>query len=437
MISAIVFLTVIALASYVSLSKYKQILKAIQLGQREATNGLKSERWKNMLLFALGQRKMFTRPISGFFHLFIYLAFIFTQIETLEIIIDGLTGHHRFFANKIGLFYPLLINSIEVLSVLALIATIVFLWRRNVIKLKRFQMPEIKGWPFKDANIILLGEIILIISIFMMNGAYQYLQTQNPNVYPDGGRYFLSAQWTLPLFEGALNNYAVICERLFWWLHFLVILGFVVYLPYSKHLHIFLAFPNSYFADPLNRGAMQNIPEIQNEVRNMLGMETQPNIESKGFFGASDVHQLSWKNILQAFSCTECGRCTSVCPANLTGKKLSPRKIVMDIRDRSEELIRNEGYVRVADDQIEITDGRSLFDFISKEEIYACTSCNACVEACPVLINPLQPILELRRYDILMNSGGPQEWLPVFNSLETNQSVWAMSESRTQWTQNS
>lgn len=437
MIQAIVFLSVLVIAAYVSLSKYKQILKAIQLGQKDSSGGDTTGRFKNMLLFALGQRKMFTRPISGFFHLFIYLAFIFTQIETIEIFIDGLTGHHRFFADKIGLLYPILINCIEVLSVLALVATLVFLWRRNVMKLTRFHKPELKGWPFKDANIILIGEIILIVSILMMNGAYQYLQTQDPHVYPDGGRYWLSAHWTLPLFEGSLQNYAIVCERLFWWLHFLVILGFVVYLPYSKHLHIFLAFPNSYYADPLNRGAMANIPEIQHEVRNMLGLEIPQPVESKGFFGASDVHQMSWKNILQAYSCTECGRCTSVCPANLTGKKLSPRKIVMDIRDRSEELIRNNGYTKGNDQQIEITDGRSLFDYISKEEIYACTSCNACVEACPVLINPLQPILELRRYDILMNSGGPQEWLPVFNSLETNQSVWAMSDSRTQWTQNS
>ncbi|MBK8955701.1 MAG: (Fe-S)-binding protein [Saprospiraceae bacterium] len=437
MIQALAFLTVLAVVVYFSFSKYRQIWLAIQLGQSENISGAAASRWKNMLLFALGQRKMFAKPVSGIFHAFIYLAFIFTQIETIEILVDGVSGNHRFFANKIGFLYPLLINTIEWLSILALIATIIFLWRRNVSKVRRFQSAELKGWPFKDANMILLGEIVLIVSIMMMNGAYQYLQIQQPDIYPDGGRFYLSSQFTLPLFESSLQDIAVFSERFFWWLHVLVIFGFIVYLPYSKHLHIFLAFPNSYFADTNERGRMKNIPEIQNEVRGMFGLEAVATEESKGYFGASDIHQMGWRNILQAFSCTECGRCTAVCPANLTGKKLSPRKIMMDIRDRSEELVKKSAFQKAENGEIEITDGKSLFDRISKEEIYACTSCNACVEACPVLINPLQPILELRRYDILMNSGGPPEWLPVFNSLETNQCVWAMTDSRTQWSQNS
>jgi len=436
MLQTIAFMLVLVCTAYVAGRKYAQIWKAICLGRKEVISGPLSRRWKSMLLFALGQKKMFQKPVAGFFHLFIYLAFIFTQIETIEILIDGLSGSHRFFANKIGLLYPLLINTIEALSLLAFIATVVFLYRRNILKLPRFHRSELKGWPFRDANIILAGEIILIISILVMNGAYQSLQGQLPDIYPDGGRYWLSSWLTQPLFDSQWSTWAALAERFFWWLHVLVIFGFIVYLPYSKHLHIFLSFPNAYFADLEPRGKMENIQEIQQEVKSMLGANIEQPVESLGYFGASDVHQLGWRTLLQAFSCTECGRCTAACPANATGKKLSPRKVVMDIRDRCEQIIADTAFTRLDDGKIEITDGKSLFDSISKEELYACTTCNACVEACPVLINPLYPILELRRYDILMNSGGPQEWLPVFNSLENNQAVWAMTESRAAWTQN-
>ncbi|MBK6546576.1 MAG: (Fe-S)-binding protein [Saprospiraceae bacterium] len=437
MVQTIAFIIISFLAFSFAYKKYKAIYQAITLGKRQSQIGQFSLRLKNMLLFALGQRKMFTRPVAGVFHLFIYVAFIITQLEAIEIFADGFLGYHRLFAGKIGVFYAFIINFIEALSVLALIATLVFLIRRNVIKIKRFQNSDLNGWPALDANLILLGEIILVTSIFMMNGAEQVLQLIKPETYHPTGTFYLSANSTMIWLRNLPFDWLQFMERLFWWSHYLVVLGFLVYLPYSKHLHIFLAFPTSFYSDLSPRGQMSNIPAIENEVRSMLELPLKENIETLESFGAKDINDLPWTTILQSFSCTECGRCTSVCPANITGKKLSPRKIVMDIRDRAELIVRTNAFKFDSSTQAtEVTDGFSLFDQISAEELYACTSCNACVEACPVLINPLQPILELRRYDILMNSGGPQAWLPMFNSLENNQSVWAMSEPRTQWIQN-
>jgi heterodisulfide reductase subunit C len=385
-----------------------------------------------MFLFALGQRKMFTRPISGIFHLFIYAAFIITQIELVEVIIDGILGRHRFFAPYLGSFYTFVINLIEILSLLALIATLVFLFRRNILNIVRFRKPELKGWPSRDANMILIGEILLIIGIFAMNGAEQVLQKIDPIHYSSTGTFYLSSYFLGDIFQPISPSLLIVVERFGWWLHYLVVLAFVAYLPFSKHLHIFLAFPNAFYSAIENRGRIQNIPVIENEVRSMLGLQEKDQVTAVDSFGVKDIPDFSWITILQAYSCTECGRCTSVCPANLTGKKLSPRKIIMDIRDRAEEIGRNmNAKLHMVNGQYD--DGKSLFDYITKEEIYACTSCNACVEACPILINPLEPIIELRRHDILMNSGGPAEWLPMFNSLENNQSVWTMSDSRTAW----
>lgn len=437
MIQPIIFTLVTLIATFIAYKKYAEIYRAIHLGYGGLKNDQPGRRLKNMIYFALAQGKMFTRPVAGILHFFIYLAFMLTQLEAIEILADGLSGHHRNFALVLGPFYTFIINTIEALSMLAFVATIVFLYRRNMLKLPRFHSKEMLGWPFKDANLILLAEIALIISIITMNGAYQQLQLVLPNEYPDGGKYFISALLTQDSFAGLSTASLQYIERFFWWAHYLIVLGFVVYLPYSKHLHIFLAFPNSYYSDLEPRGKMENITEIETEVRSMLELSSNELPNPRDYFGASDVNQLSKNTLLQAFSCTECGRCTSVCPANMTGKTLSPRKIMMDIRDRCEDLIQNNQWNRNPETSfIEIKDGKSLFDRISKEEIYACTSCNACVEACPVLINPLAPILELRRYDILMNSGGPAEWLPMFNSLENTQSVWAMADSRTHWTVN-
>lgn len=416
-----------------SLSKYRAILRNINLGKSSINNNNFVLRLSNMLIFALGQKKMFDRPISGIFHFFIYTAFLLTQIELLEILIDGSTGSHRFFANSLRPFYSYLINFIEILSILAFISTLIFLSRRNLLKILRFRMPELSGWPSIDANIILLGEILLIIGIFSMNSADQILQNLDPAHYPQTGPLFISS-FVSNYLIALPSDWLIWIERGGWWLHLLIIYGFIFYLPHSKHLHIFLSFPNAFYSDLEPRGKMKNIPEIENEARSMLGLNPIPLDQSSEYFGASDVFQLSRKTILEAYSCTECGRCTSVCPANLTGKTLSPRKIVMNIRDRAEEIgqtLDNNSTLKIS----EYNDGKSLFDYISKEEIYACTSCNACVEACPVLINPLKPILEMRRYDILMNSSGPVEWVQMFNSLENNQSVWQLSSSRTEWAQ--
>ena len=436
MIQILIFLLISIYVFYKAAGKFYEIYRNINLGKHQPIEGSSVERFRIMMMFALGQKKMFTRPVSGIFHLFIYVAFLFTQIELVEILLDGILGKHRIFASSLGFLYTFLINFIELLSILAFIATIVFLFRRNILKLLRFKKPELEGWPSLDANLILLGEILLICGIFTMNSSDQLLQNLNPAHYPETGTLLISGILSNNVFYSLPEGLLVILERTGWWLHLLVIYGFILYLPYSKHLHVFLAFPNSYFSNLNPRGRISNIPVIENEARGMLGLAQNDQIESVESFGAKDIFDLDWRTLLAAYSCTECGRCTSVCPANLTGKKLSPRKIVMDIRDRLEEVGQNYKSNKSANNAV-FDDGKSLFDYISKEEIYACTTCNACVEACPVLINPMDPIIQLRRYDILMNSGGPSEWLPMFNSLENNQSVWQLPESRDAWTNKS
>lgn len=401
------------------------------------------------MLVAFGQKKMFKRITPAILHLFIYVAFLLTQVELIEILIDGFFGVHRFFAQYLGGFYTFVMSVIEILSALALIATIIFLIRRNIIRLARFWKAEMTAWPRLDANLILIAELVLVIAILTMNSADAVLQGIDPEHYPPTGALPVSS-WLGPMIMGNWSyDWLAWTERLGWWLHVLVVYAFMIYLPYSKHLHIFLAFPNTWFARLKPRGEMTNMPEITQEVRTMLGIpQENPELSSESVseFGVKDIFHLSWKNVLDAFTCTECGRCTAVCPANITGKKLSPRKIVMDIRDRTEEISRklNSGsdkYINPAKradgmllDVSNFDDGRSLFDYISGEEIYACTACNACVEACPVLIDPLEPILEMRRYQILMESKGPPEWLPMFNSLESGGAVWQVPASRSQWT---
>ncbi len=431
MIQSIFFILITAFIASKAISKYKSIYRNINLGKDEQIIA-SPNRLRNMIYFALGQKKMFDRPIVGIFHLFIYTAFIITQIELIEVFVDGISGNHRIFASLLGGFYTLIINSIEVLSLLALVATFIFLYRRNILKLIRFQKPEMKGWPTMDANIILLGEITLVIGIFLMNSSDQVLQKIVPSHYVQTGRFYLSSLISENMLSNFPKDWLVLFERFGWWLHYLTVLGFVLYLPYSKHLHIFLAFPNAYFSRISPRGEMGAMPAIENEVRGMIGLEIKnPDVIAPTNFGAKDIFDLSWRNLMEAYSCTECGRCTSVCPANLSGKKLSPRKIMMDIRDRMEEV--GKKLDKLNSQAKEFDDGKNLFDLISREEIYACTTCNACVQACPVLINPLEPILEMRRYDILMNSAGPSEWLPMFNSLENSQSAWSISSSRTEW----
>lgn len=432
--------------------QFMRIRRNVLLGKEEVIEGNESQRWKNVFLIAFGQKKMFKRWIPAMFHFFIYAAFVITQIELIEIFIDGAFGVHRFFADKIGILYPFIIGFIEILSVLAFVATIVFLARRNLLKIPRFHKSEMGWWPKLDANLILFGELALLLGIFSMNGADTVLQQLDPDHFPDTGFLAVSGWLGPALFGGLPEGILLIIERFGWWLHLSTVLIFLNYLPHSKHLHIILAFPNTYYASVKPNGQMENMPEVMNEVKSMMGLtegedDAAMAEEDLPEFGANDITTLSWKNILDAYSCTECGRCTSVCPANQTGKKLSPRKVMMDIRDRAEEIGTNldrqeSRFIReeMREEATKLTkenydDGKSLFDYISREELHACTTCNACVEACPVMINPLDPILKMRRYEILTESAGPSDWLPMFTSIENSGSVWQVPEERVKWAQ--
>lgn len=441
MLQQIIFILVSVGAMGFALWQFSKIRRNILLGMDEKLHLNPAESWRNVLLISFGQKKMFKRWIPAVFHFFIYAAFLLTQIELIEIFIDGIFGVHRFFADKLGGFYTFVISFIEILSLLAFVATIIFLARRNVLKVKRFQAYELKGWPFRDANTILFLEIILLIGIFSMNGADTVLQSMDAAHYKDTGALAVSS-WLGPMLFGGLSEGTLHgIERFGWWLHILTVFAFLNYLPISKHLHILLAFPNTYFAKQKSRGEMENMPEIMNEVKAMMGLAPATETTELPEFGANDVFSMSWKNVLDAYTCTECGRCTDVCPANITGKLLSPRKIVMNIRDRADEIGKNLDGKKdefKKDPALPLTkdnyqDGKSLFDYITREEIHACTTCNACVEACPVLINPLEPILKMRRYEILSESAGPAEWLPLFNSIENAGSAWAMSVDRDAW----
>jgi heterodisulfide reductase subunit C len=440
----IIFVFILGLVVFFAAKGYGRLIRNIKLGRDKKIEGNVGQRWKNVFLIAFGQKKMFKNPIAATLHLGVYIAFLFTQIELIEILADGILGLHRVFAPFLGQLYTFIISFIEFLSLFALVATFVFLARRNLLKLPRFHTSEMGYWPKLDANIILIAEIVLVAGIFLMNASDMALQYHGKEGYPLTGKFFFSEHLAVLLFYPLETNTLVILERLGWWLHILVVFGFLLYLPYSKHLHILLAFPNTYFSDLENRGKMQNIPEITKEIKLMMGLSQDSHAEEEVIpeFGAKDVTDLHWKNLLDAYTCTECGRCTSACPANLTGKKLSPRKIMMDVRDRADELgkyldeQKKGSFVSVAGKRasVDLTgDGRNLFDFISREELHACTTCNACVEACPVLINPLDIILQLRRYEILTESSGPSDWVPMFTAIENNGAVWQMSSARDAW----
>ena len=405
-----------------------KVRQNILLGRDVKRSDNTSERWRTMFLVAFGQKKMFSRPIPALLHLALYVAFVITQIELIEIIADGITGNHRMFMDSLGDFYVFMISFIELLSVLAFVGTIAFLARRNMLKLPRLTMDELKGWPMKDANLILIMEIVLILCIFTMNGADDAMQKESYG-------FLISSFVGANIFKGMNHDTLHLLENIGWWGHFLMVLTFMNYLPYSKHFHIFLAFPNTYYSNLDKKGKFTNMESVTAEVKLML----DPNEDTYAAptsevaptrFGAKDVTDLTWKNLLDAYTCTECGRCTSSCPANITGKKLSPRKIMMDTRDRLVEigeLKRKHGK--------DYEDGKSLLgDFISEEEIWACTSCNACVQECPVNIDPLSIIVDLRRYLVMEESKMPTELTGMLTNIENNGAPWQFSPSdRLNW----
>jgi len=414
--------------------KVKQIRRNINLGRDEDFSDNKGQRWRNVLLLAFGQKKMFRNPLVAVMHFFVYAGFIIINIEVLEIVLDGILGTHRVFAAPLGNLYPVLINAFEVLALLVLVSCIIFLVRRNIIKLRRFISKDLDGWPRSDANYILITEIVLMTLFLFLNASDTLLQTRGEPHYaahPTG--HFVLSQYLHPLLSGMSNDGLMGIERGAWWLHIAGIFAFLNYLPYSKHLHIILAFPNAYFTRLEPMGKMENMTSVQQEVLYAMQPELAPTgdaAEPPKKFGAKDVNDLSWKNLLDAYSCTECGRCSAACPANITGKKLSPRKIMMDTRDRVEEMgknIRRNGAFK--------EDGISLLhDYISTEELRACTTCNACVQECPVSISPLDIILQLRRYLVMEESNSPQEWAAMFGNVENNFAPWKFSpDERDQW----
>ncbi len=431
-LSQILFVLILLVAIFIFAKKAKEMWRNMKLGRAQKIGGDSKQRWKNVLLLAFGQKKMFKRPIPAILHFFVYAGFIIINIEMLEIVIDGTAGTHRIFAPFLGSIYPFLINSFEILAALVLISCVIFLIRRNIIRLKRLVQGELDGWPKTDANLILVVEIVLMGLFLTMNAADNQLQQIATAGYPEVGSFIVSGM-IAPLFSGMTESGLIILERSAWWLHIIGVLAFLNYLPYSKHLHIILAFPNAYFARLTPQGKLSNMPEIQKEVLYMMEPDKMPTDEAPSDpakFGAKDIMDLSWKNLLDAYACTECGRCTDVCPANITGKKLSPRKIMMDTRDRMEEV----GQIINKNKEF-VDDGKSLLhDYITTEELRACTTCNACVEACPVSIEPLDIIYQLRRYLVMEESNAPGEWNAMFSNIENNMAPWKFSpDDRDQW----
>lgn len=408
------------------------IRRNILLGKDDDYSDRSSERWKNVLLLAFGQKKMFRNPLVATLHLFVYVGFVIINIEVLEILIDGVFGTHRIFSKYGGVIYPYLINAFEFLAITVLLGCLIFLIRRNIVKVKRLASPDLNGWPRSDANYILITEIVLMALFLTMNATDTILQQRGYGHYGENvtGNFFFSSLLH-PLLGGLSDSGLVGVERTCWWLHILGIFAFLNYLPFSKHLHILLAFPNAYFTRLQPMGKMANMPAIQNEVLYAMQPELAPaNATPPDKFGAKEATDLSWRNLLDAYSCTECGRCSAACPATITGKKLSPRKIMMSTRDRLEDIGKNIDANGEFKD-----DGKTLLhDYISVEELRACTTCNSCVQECPVSISPLEIILELRRSLIMEESNAPQEWNAMFSNVENNFAPWKFSpDDRDKW----
>lgn len=433
-VGQILFILIAAAAIWLFSKRVREISRNIKLGRDEKNNDTsadKKQRWKNLLLLAFGQKKMFRNPLVAVLHFFVYAGFVIINIEILEIILDGILGTHRLFEKPLGNLYTLLINAFEVLALLVLSACVIFFIRRNILRLKRFANKDLNGWPRSDANYILITEIVLMSLFLIMNSSDTLLLNRLAGTNGEG---FIISKHLHPLLSGLSNHGLEITERTAWWLHIIGIFAFLNYLPYSKHLHIILAFPNAYYARLEPMGEMNNMEPVQKEVLYAMQPELAPAAGSEQAppqkFGAKDVQDLNWKNLMDAYSCTECGRCSAACPANQTGKLLSPRKIMMATRDRLEEIGKNINTNGEFKD-----DGKSLLhDYITPEELRACTTCQACVQECPVSISPLDIILQLRRYLIMEESNAPQEWNVMFGNIENNFAPWKFSpDERDKW----
>ncbi|MAZ95953.1 (Fe-S)-binding protein [Schleiferiaceae bacterium] len=425
----ILFVVLLGGAAFWFSKNVGRIRRNILLGRDIDRSDKASKRRANMFRVAFGQSKMQARPIAGILHFIIYVSFLIINIEVLEIVIDGIFGTHRFFASFLGRAYDTLISFFEILAVATIITAIIFWWRRNIGKLDRFHKPEMKGWPFKDANIILYIEVGLMIALLNMNAVEENFSSNEHS--------FLVSHLIAPIWSGLSVQSLHIVERLFWWIHITGILAFLNYLPFSKHFHIILAFPNTYYANLEAKGKFTNNATVTKEVKLMMDPSADPfaapapeTETAPEKFGAKDANDLSWINLLNAYTCTECGRCTSECPANLTGKKLSPRKIMMDTRDRIDEIGKN-----IEHNGQFIEDNKSLLgDYISKEELWACTSCNACVQACPVDIDPLNIIMQLRNFATMEESSAPAELNAMMTNVENNGAPWPFSQmDRANW----
>jgi heterodisulfide reductase subunit C len=431
MVLQILFIALTAFAVYWFSKNAGKIRRNILLGRDIDRSDRSSERWMTMIKVAFGQTKMAARPVPFIFHFLIYAGFIIINLEVLEIIIDGAFGTHRIFAPLLGGLYNFLIGSFEFLALGVWLACVIFFARRNIVKLKRFSGTEMTAWPKSDANYILITEILLMSAFLIMNAADFKLQQLNISHYIQAGAFPISG-FLVNLLPSDAHGLELI-ERSCWWFHILGILAFLNYVPYSKHFHIFLAFPNTYFSNLEAKGRLTNMKSVTNEVKAMLDPSFVPDASvAPGRFGAKDVQDLTWKQLMDAYTCTECGRCTSVCPANQTGKLLSPRKIMMDTRDRLTEVGLN-----IDKNGKEATDDKALLDnYISREELWACTSCNACTEACPVNIDPLSIIVDMRRYLVMEESAAPSSLNAMQTNIETNGAPWKFSPSdRANWTQ--
>jgi len=430
----ILFLILLLVGSGFFIKNSKKIIRNIKLGYKGNDLDHKKERWTNVFRIALGQSKMVVRPIAGILHVVVYVGFVIINIEVLEIIIDGLFGTHRIFSG-LGTLYNILIASFELLAFLVLISVIIFWIRRNIKRIKRFLSPEMKGWPKNDANIILYFEMVLMSLFLIMNATDLQLQILGAEHYTKAGSFPISS-FLLPLFENLSQSSLIILERSAWWLHITGIFIFLNYLYLSKHLHILLAFPNVYYGSVSPKGKFKNLESVTNEVKLMMDPTVDPfaapaeGVSVPAKFGASDVLDLSRTQLLNAYTCTECGRCTSNCPASQTGKKLSPRKIMMDTRDRLEEIGKN-----IDTNGVFIPDNKQLLgDYITKEELWACTTCNACVESCPVSIDPLSIIMDMRQYLVMEQSAAPNELNIAMTNIENNGAPWPYNQmDRLNW----